>query len=755
MHAGSVLSMSYDVLGRLKQRSATQGSSTLSSHSWSYDSRSNGRGLPASETANGTVNSISKAYYYDSHSRPNRQVTTIDGTAYETLTEYDVNYGRVKAQQYPGSNIKVGTVYDAYGYQTQLTNAATGFVYQTVDSRDAWLNVLTGKKNHNSLLETRNYSEVTGQMKSIKLETQSGASQRHYLAYGYKAFGNLDWQEQYYDNGAKSSRETYDYDKLHRLTSSQRTINGATQTPLTYDYDAVGNLTHKDDYASNYQYGSSKPNAVSSVTKLDGTVINYSYDASGNLINGDGKTLTYNAYNKPVTIEKGNIESTFSYGADLMRFKQVKTGLTGGTQTTIYLDKLTEIVTQGSVTKTKSYIGDVAIITKEETVGSTLPNHSIRYTHRDRLGSVVTLTDHNNAITEVRSYDPFGKPREGDFTDAAAPTLTAVVGGNPYTNRGFTDHEHLDDAQLIHMNGRAYDYNLGRFLSVDPFIQEPGNSQSMNPYSYIMNNPLAGTDPSGYKACAESEGKPRCDAIIYPNGIPDSTGGAEKNNGNFGNVGASNEPKQNGHKNNKQGTHTNNNNTSIENIGDQSTLEGIGFIFSAMYEGAKDFFTEDPVGETIIDFTPILGDGKGIKEAIDDPTWVNILAAGVGIFPYVGDLASKGLKGGDEVVDLYRAVGPEELESIRATEQFTNLPGLESKYFTTSAEDAADYAKQAVRAFGDEPYTIIKTQVNKKVLNQPNINATVDGGIPAVVLPNKDLKNLKPKELNYSPLPKK
>lgn len=48
------------------------------------------------------------------------------------------------------------------------------------------------------------------------------------------------------------------------------------------------------------------------------------------------------------------------------------------------------------------------------------------------------------------------------------------------------------------MNGRAYDYNLGRFLSVDPFVQSPGNSQSMNPYSYIMNNPLAGTDPSGY-----------------------------------------------------------------------------------------------------------------------------------------------------------------------------------------------------------------------------------------------------------------
>ncbi|XZZ64481.1 RHS repeat-associated core domain-containing protein [Microbulbifer sp. PAAF003] len=53
------------------------------------------------------------------------------------------------------------------------------------------------------------------------------------------------------------------------------------------------------------------------------------------------------------------------------------------------------------------------------------------------------------------------------------------------------------------MNGRAYDYNLGRFLSVDPVIQSPGNSQSLNPYSYIMNNPLAGTDPSGYEMADE------------------------------------------------------------------------------------------------------------------------------------------------------------------------------------------------------------------------------------------------------------
>jgi RHS repeat-associated protein len=59
----------------------------------------------------------------------------------------------------------------------------------------------------------------------------------------------------------------------------------------------------------------------------------------------------------------------------------------------------------------------------------------------------------------------------------------------------------LNSVELIHMNGRAFDYNLGRFLSVDPIIQFPTNSQSLNPYSYIMNNPLAGTDPTGFAAC--------------------------------------------------------------------------------------------------------------------------------------------------------------------------------------------------------------------------------------------------------------
>ncbi len=48
------------------------------------------------------------------------------------------------------------------------------------------------------------------------------------------------------------------------------------------------------------------------------------------------------------------------------------------------------------------------------------------------------------------------------------------------------------------MNGRIYDPKLGRMLQADPFIQSPTNSQSLNRYSYVLNNPLSYTDPSGY-----------------------------------------------------------------------------------------------------------------------------------------------------------------------------------------------------------------------------------------------------------------
>jgi RHS repeat-associated protein len=68
----------------------------------------------------------------------------------------------------------------------------------------------------------------------------------------------------------------------------------------------------------------------------------------------------------------------------------------------------------------------------------------------------------------------------------------------------------LDNLNLTHMNGRVYDQIVGRFISADPFIPEPGLTQSFNRYSYVLNSPLTFTDPSGfcldYAACHWMDG---------------------------------------------------------------------------------------------------------------------------------------------------------------------------------------------------------------------------------------------------------
>ncbi|WP_343411345.1 RHS repeat-associated core domain-containing protein [Candidatus Amarolinea dominans] len=40
---------------------------------------------------------------------------------------------------------------------------------------------------------------------------------------------------------------------------------------------------------------------------------------------------------------------------------------------------------------------------------------------------------------------------------------------------------------------RYYDPSLGRFASADTLIPNPGNPQSLNRYSYVLNNPLLET----------------------------------------------------------------------------------------------------------------------------------------------------------------------------------------------------------------------------------------------------------------------
>lgn len=78
------------------------------------------------------------------------------------------------------------------------------------------------------------------------------------------------------------------------------------------------------------------------------------------------------------------------------------------------------------------------------------------------------------------------------------------------------------------MNGRVYDARLGRFIQADPLVQNPTKVQSLNRYSYVWNNPLNATDPSGFvcegQACMDTrpeDNKP-IERIVVRGTQPDS-----------------------------------------------------------------------------------------------------------------------------------------------------------------------------------------------------------------------------------------
>ncbi|MGH8035713.1 MAG: RHS repeat domain-containing protein, partial [Lysobacterales bacterium] len=119
----------------------------------------------------------------------------------------------------------------------------------------------------------------------------------------------------------------------------------------------------------------------------------------------------------------------------------------------------------------------------------------MQYLVKDHLGSIHTLVDSGGAAWPMH-FSAFGERQGADWVGLPSPA--AFRFNNLLTTRGFTGQEHADGLGIIHMNGRIYDPKLGRFLQADPFVQAPKSSQSLNRYTYVNNNPLSYTDPSGY-----------------------------------------------------------------------------------------------------------------------------------------------------------------------------------------------------------------------------------------------------------------
>jgi hypothetical protein len=64
----------------------------------------------------------------------------------------------------------------------------------------------------------------------------------------------------------------------------------------------------------------------------------------------------------------------------------------------------------------------------------------------------------------------------------------------------------------MYYRARFYHPALGRFVSADTIVPEPGQPQDFNRYAYVRNNPLIYIDPSGHVTCIDGE----CNWVVDP-----------------------------------------------------------------------------------------------------------------------------------------------------------------------------------------------------------------------------------------------
>ncbi|MEZ8187617.1 RHS repeat-associated core domain-containing protein [Shewanella sp. 5S214] len=441
--------------------------------------------------------------------------------------------------------------------------------------------------------------------------------------------------------------------------------------------------------------GNAGPNAIRQFIR--GGTKTFTYDNNGNRLTGDGVTLSYNDQNKPLTVDRNNVKSIFSYDANGNRYKQVKQQSGSVVSTTYYVGSFEREVTLSS-TVDKTYIGDHTIKMKAH-VGSLGNQSPFQHVLRDHLGSVDTLMDaKTGAVLQRRGYDVFGRPRD---IAAGNNLLTSWQG----VTKGYTDHEHLNEQELIHMNGRIYDFNVGRFLSVDPFLQFPENSQSANPYSYILNNPMSGTDPTGYLAetdKAEAVGGPSNDAEVEKEGAK-VTGNGQKNE--------TRRAVRDHRSASKAGTFA----PSSGTFGG-STSYGNSSSFIAGYSSAN---KGDMTGA--LSLTPIGQTVDGIKSGID------ALEAGYEEYQKTGDLTSAAVVAGKVGIEAYIE---RKLKVARLPDVTKNVDISRAKY-----GDAAEHIADAQKAGHPDVLTIARDGANA------NRKASI-GGMPKV--PGKQLDEYPP-----------
>jgi RHS repeat-associated protein len=479
----------YDKLNRIKTK--VYGRRTIT---WNYDEPGHGAGLGRLTSVRDTLEAHcpgnrSEESTYDVMGQVTVHNQCIEGITYKMVSSYD-QLDRLKTLTYPDGEVVT------YGYNLAgRLQSVSGYVNSM--SYDA-AGRLTGAEFANQTKTTFTYD--TNRQWLIASTVSRGGNSLYQASYQYKSNGLV----QSTSSSTDKMNQSYIYDDLNRLT------NVSGDFAQTFSYDAIGNMTSNSAvgvyiYQSNplIKCGTISPTSCPHAVKrtvIGGLTQEFTYDDNGNMINATrskasgriDRSIEWNADNQPIRIQdfKG-IWTNVRYDAAGQRVYRERAGEV--TQYYgLYID-LSYSKSGGILRKTQYYYAGSLLIAQKSESGK-------YWYHQDQLGSTRLITDHTGSVVARYDYNTFG---------------TAMnASGTGTTDRQFTGHRTDDANNLIYMNARYYDSDLGRFISADSIIPSMFDPQALNPYSYVTNNPINYTDPTGHQEC---EGE-TCSLDVVDNG---------------------------------------------------------------------------------------------------------------------------------------------------------------------------------------------------------------------------------------------
>jgi RHS repeat-associated protein len=402
-------------------------------------------------------------YTYDNRGRLKNRATPEGTLTYS----YDKTGNMLSARSSNTHGLSVDYAYDLANRLASLTDnnlaALTGTTAYTYDDAGNALNCQYG----NGLKSSYTYNAL-----NRLTDVRTGTPTSTIASYAY-VLGNAGNRLSMTEQGGRAV--AYGYDDLYRLTDE--TISGEPNNGnngnLHYGYDNVGNRLNRTSSVA----------VLSSVTSTfdkNDRLASDSYDANGNTSAAMGASFSYDFEDHLADVNQGGI--TYLYDGDGNRVAKKVAGTTikylVDTNNPTGHPQVAEEHVGGSVRRAYTY--GRSLVSQNQLINN---QWAVSFYGKDGHGNVRYLTDSNGAVTDRYDYDAFGN-------------LIKQSGSTP-NDYLFASEQYDAHLGMTYLRARYLNAQTGRFLTIDPYMGDKGQPQSLHRYSYVANDPVNKLDPTG------------------------------------------------------------------------------------------------------------------------------------------------------------------------------------------------------------------------------------------------------------------